>query len=67
MRLIEELLWVLGEKAGQSILGLEVAGKNSSLSVESIEKLRAGEQKIDDLHPDAQAMVRERAGNENRA
>jgi len=64
---VEELLWVLGEKAGQSILDLEVAGKNSSLSVESIEKLRAGEQKIDDLHPDAQAMVRERAGNENRA
>ena len=63
---VEELLWVLGEKAGQSILDLEVAGRNSSPSVkEAIEKLRAGEQKIDDLHPDAQAMVRERAGNEN--
>jgi len=58
---IEELLWVLGEKAGQSIPDLQVAGKNSSLSVEAIEKLRAGELKMDDLPPDAQAMVRKGA------
>lgn len=48
---IEELLWVLGEKAGQSVLDLEAAG---SLSVkEAIEKLRAGELKMEDLPPDA--------------
>jgi hypothetical protein len=56
---IEELLWVLGEKAGQSVLDLQVAG---SLSVkEAIEKLKAGELKMDDLPPDAQAMVRKGA------
>jgi hypothetical protein len=59
---IEELLWVLGEKAGQSVLDLQVAGKDSSLLVkEALEKLRAGELKIDDLSPDAQAMVRKGA------
>lgn len=59
---IEELLWVLGEKAGQSVLDLQVAGKNNSLSVkEAIEKLRLGELKMDDLPPDAQAMVRKGA------
>jgi hypothetical protein len=59
---IEELLWVLGEKAGQSVLDLQVAGKDSSLSVkEVIEKLRAGELKMGDLPPDAQATVRKGA------
>jgi len=59
---IEELLWVLGEKAGQSVLDLQVAGKNSSLSVkEVIDKLRDGELKMDDLSPEAQAMVRKGA------
>jgi hypothetical protein len=59
---IEELLWVLEEKVGQNVLDLQVAGKNSSLSVKkAIEKLRAGELKIDDLPPDAQAMVRKGA------
>jgi hypothetical protein len=59
---IEELPWVLGEKAGQSVLDLQVAGKDSSLLVkEALEKLRAGELKIDDLSPDAQAMVRKGA------
>lgn len=65
---VEELLWVLGEKAGQSVLDLQVAtasGRNnndSSLSVkEAIEKLKAGELKMDDLSPDAQAMVRKGA------
>ena len=55
---VEELLWVLGEKAGQSVLDLQVAGKNISLSVkEAIDKLKAGELKMDDLPPEAQAMV----------
>lgn len=59
---IEELLWVLGEKVGQSVLDLEIAGPNSNISVkEVIEKLRVGELKIDDLSPDAQAMVRKGA------
>ncbi|HJS67958.1 MAG TPA: hypothetical protein VJ730_00930 [Nitrososphaera sp.] len=59
---VEELLWVLGEKAGQSVLDLQVAGKNSSLSVkEAIEKLKAGELKMDDLSAEAQAMVRKGA------
>jgi hypothetical protein len=53
---IEELLWVLGEKAGQSVLDLQVTG---SLSVQdAIDKLKVGELKMDDLSPDAQAMVR---------
>lgn len=59
---VEELLWVLSEKAGQSILDLQVAGKSSGLSVrQAIEKLKAGELKMDDLSPDAQAMVRKGA------
>lgn len=58
---VEELLWVLGEKAGQSILDLQVAG-NSNLSVkDAIEKLRTGELKMDDLASDAQAMIRKGA------
>jgi hypothetical protein len=59
---VEELLWVLGEKAGQSVLDLQVAGKESSLSVkQAIEKLKAGELRMEDLSPDAQAMVRKGA------
>ncbi|HEU4605121.1 MAG TPA: hypothetical protein VFS46_02665 [Nitrososphaera sp.] len=59
---VEELLWVLGEKAGQSILDLQIASRNNSLSVkEAIEKLKAGELKMDDLSPDAQKMVRKGA------
>jgi hypothetical protein len=56
---IEELLWVLEEKAGQSVLDLQVAG---NLSVkQTIEKLRTGELKMEDLSADAQAMVRKGA------
>lgn len=59
---VEELLWVLGEKAGQSVLDLQIEGKNNSLSVkEALEKLKASELKMDDLSPDAQAMVRKGA------
>lgn len=58
---VEELLWVLGEKAGQSVLDLQVAG-NGNLSVkDAIEKLRTGELKMDDLSSDAQAMIRKGA------
>jgi hypothetical protein len=56
---MEELLWVLEEKAGQSVLNLQVAG---NLSVkQAIEKLRTGELKMEDLPADAQAMVRKGA------
>lgn len=56
---VEELLWVLGEKAGQSVLDLQVASKSISLSVkEAIEKLKAGELLMDDLSPDEQALIR---------
>jgi hypothetical protein len=58
---VEELLWVLGEKAGQSVLDLQVAGKGNLSVKEAIEKLKAGELKMDDLSPDAQAMVRKGA------
>jgi hypothetical protein len=56
---IEELLWVLEEKAGQSVLELQLTG---GLSVkDAIEKLRTGELKMGDLSADAQAMVRKGA------
>ena len=59
---IEELLWVIGEMAGQSVLDLQVELEIHSLSVrQAIEKLKAGELKMDDLSPDAQAIVRKGA------
>jgi hypothetical protein len=65
---VEELLWVLGEKttaaAGQSVLDLQVASKNSNSVLpvrEVIEKLRAGELKMDDLSAQTQTMVRKGA------
>jgi hypothetical protein len=61
---VEELLWVLGEKAGQSVLDLPVANKNNNyiLTVrEILEKLRRGEVKMDDLSVDNQTMVRKGA------
>jgi hypothetical protein len=59
---IEELLWVLGERAGESVLDLQVAGPRSGLSVkQAIEKLKTGEIKMGDLSPDAQTIVRKGA------
>jgi hypothetical protein len=64
---VEELLWVLGEKAGQSVLDLPVVRKNDNnndniLPVrDMLEKLRAGELKMDDLSADTQTMVRKGA------
>lgn len=58
---VEELLWVLGEKAGQSVLDLQIAGKGSLSVKDAIEKLRAGEMKMDELSSDAQAMIRKGA------
>jgi len=65
---VEELLWILGEKttttAGQSVLDLQVASKNSNNIMpvrEVIEKLRAGELRMDDLSAQTQTMVRKGA------
>jgi len=56
---IEELLWVLEEKAGQSVLDLQLA--NNMSVKDAIEKLRSGELKMCDLSTEAQAMVRKGA------
>jgi hypothetical protein len=56
---VEELLWVLEEKAGQSVLDLQITADLSVKQV--IDKLRAGELKMEDLSADAQAMVRKGA------
>jgi hypothetical protein len=58
---VEELLWVLGEKAGQSVLDLQVVGRGNLSVKDAIEKLRTGEMKMDDLSSDAQAMIRKGA------
>lgn len=59
---VEELLWVLGEKAGQSVLDLQVERKSSRLSVkQAIDKLKTGELKMNDLSQEAQAIVRKGA------
>ncbi len=69
---IDELLWVLGEKktttstaaAGPSVLDVQVASKNSDVTVsvrEVIEKLRRGELTMDELSADTQTMVRKGA------
>ena len=66
---IEELLWVLEEKAGPSVLDLPVVSKSDKNSNNTtilpvrdmLEKLRAGELKMDDLTADAQSMVRKGA------
>ena len=60
---IEELLWVLGEKAGQSVLDLQISGLKSEIMTvrQTIEKLKAGEIAMGDLSGDAQRMVRKGA------
>jgi len=58
---VEELLWVLGERAGQSVLDLQVVGRSNLSVKDAIEKLRTGEMKMDDLSSDAQAMIRKGA------
>ena len=59
---IEDLLWVLGERAGQSVLDLQIAGPNFGGTVrQTIEKLKSGEIAMSDLSLDAQTMVRKGA------
>ncbi|HKU50102.1 MAG TPA: hypothetical protein VJP79_09145 [Nitrososphaera sp.] len=59
---IEELRWILGEKAGQSILDLQIASMKSGETVrQTLERLKSGEITMADLPSDAQAMVRKGA------
>jgi hypothetical protein len=59
---IEDLLWVLGERAGQSVLDLQIAGPNFGGTVrQTIEKLKSGEIAMSDLSLDDQTMVRKGA------
>ncbi len=55
---IEELLWVLGEKATQSVLDLQIPGASLMTVRQTLEKLRKGEVTMADLPSDAQALVR---------
>jgi hypothetical protein len=63
---VEELMWVLGIKAGQGVLDTKVAigsGKESTvLAVRDVlEMLREGRLRIDGLPLDVQALVRKGA------
>lgn len=60
---IEELLWVLGEKSGESILDTRVVAKeNSSMLLRDVmEKLRSGDLHLYELPVDTQEMVRKGA------
>ena len=59
---IEELLWVLGEKAGQSILDLQVHGPRTTMTVrQTLDKLKTGELSMEDLSAEAQGLVRKGA------
>jgi hypothetical protein len=57
----EELLWVLEEKYGQSVLDLDVTGSTVMSVRQAIEKLKNGELRMKDLTPEAQALVRKGA------
>lgn len=57
----EELLWVLEEKYGQSVLDLHVTGSTVMSVRQAIEKLKNGELRMEDLTPEAQALVRKGA------
>jgi len=58
---MEELLWVLGEKAGQSILDLHISGSHSGTVRQTLERLKSGELRMADLPADIQALVRKGA------
>lgn len=58
----EELMWVLAEKHGQSVLDLGISGSGTGMSVrQAIEKLKSGELRMEDLSAEAQALVRKGA------
>jgi hypothetical protein len=54
---MEELLWILGEKVGHSILDLHISGSPGTIR-ETLERLKSGELKMQDLPADVQALVR---------
>ena len=58
---MEELLWVLGEKAGQSVLDLHISGSQSGTVRQTLERLRSGQIHMADLPADIQALVRKGA------
>ena len=59
---IEELSWVLGEKYRQGILDVQIPGTKAGISVrQAIDMLKTGEIRMEELPPDAQAMVRKGA------
>lgn len=58
---MEELLWVLGEKAGQSVLDLHVSGSQSGTVRQTLERLKSGELTMADLPADVQELVRKGA------
>ena len=58
---VEELLWVLGEKVGQSVLDLHISGSQSGTVRQTLERLKSGELKMEDLPADIQALVRKGA------
>ena len=56
---VEELLWVLGLRTGQGILGSTVVVTGVEMTVgDVLERLGRGELKMDQLSLDAQALVR---------
>ena len=57
----EELLWVLGEKVGQSVLDLHVSGSLSGTVRQILERLKSGELNMADLPADVQELVRKGA------
>ena len=58
---MEELFWVLGERAGQSILDLHIPGSQLGTVRQTLEKLKSGELRLADLPPAVQALVRKGA------
>jgi hypothetical protein len=58
---MEELLWVLGEKVGQSVLDLHISGSQSGTVRQTLERLKSGELRMADLPADVQALVRKGA------
>lgn len=59
---VDELLWVLGVKLGQGILGSSVNVRGIDVTVgDVLEKLKKGEIRMDDLSLDVQALVRKGA------
>ncbi|MGH7909851.1 MAG: hypothetical protein ACRENW_08400 [Thermodesulfobacteriota bacterium] len=55
---MEELLWVLGEKAGQGILDLYVSGSQPGTAGQTFERVKSGELKMAGLQSDVPVLIR---------